>query len=301
MTTGGGWATLRRFGRNRLAVAGAVFLALLLAACFLGSRWAPDPNVQRLDEPISGPSLRHWFGTDQISRDVLARVLRGGQFSLRLALGVAVISTALGTALGAVAGFFGGRMDSVLMRLVDLVLTIPLLPVLAVAASQERLGPLRPGSPLGVTLVLSLLVWTPIARVVRGVARSLRREEFVEAARALGASDTHIVLRHIVPNASGPIVVNATLLVASAVLLESTLSFLGFGVNPPTATWGAMLSGSVSTMELYPWLVVFPGLAIFSTVLAVSFVGDGLRDALDPTHPTSRAPAPSGTSRLRHI
>jgi peptide/nickel transport system permease protein len=280
---------LRRFRRHRMAMAGTFFLALTSLACFVGARFGQDPNLQHLLEPTSGPSTGHWFGTDEISRDVFARVLHGGQISLRVALGVAVVSTAIGTAIGALAGYYGGRIDNLLMRLVDLVLTIPLLPLLIVAASIGTLGPLQLGSPLGITLILSLFIWTLIARVVRGVFLSLREKEFVEAALALGASDARIIVRHMLPNTVGPIIVNATLTVATAILLESTLSFLGFGVNPPTPTWGNMLSNSISTMELYPWLTFFPGAAIFLTVLAVNFVGDGLRDAFDPTQTRVRA------------
>lgn len=280
---------LRRFRRHRLAMAGTLFLALMSVVCFVGARFGQDPNLQHLLEPTSGPSTKHWFGTDEISRDVFARVLHGGQISLRVALGVAVVSTALGTAIGAVSGYYGGHIDNLLMRLVDLVLTIPLLPLLIVAASVGALGPLALNSPLGITLILSLFIWTLIARVVRGVFLSLREKEFVEAALALGASDARIIVRHMLPNTVGPIIVNATLTVATAILLESTLSFLGFGVNPPTPTWGNMLSSSISTMELYPWLTFFPGAAIFLTVLAVNFVGDGLRDAFDPTQTRVRA------------
>ncbi len=279
----------RRFRRHRLAMAGTAFLVLEAVACFVGARFAQDPNLQRLTELTTGPSRGHWFGTDEISRDVLSRVLHGGQISLRVAIGVAIISTALGTAVGAISGHYRGRIDNVLMRLVDLVLTIPLLPLLIVATSIGALGPLELGSVLGITLVLSLFLWTPIARVVRGVFLSLREKEFVEAARALGVGDGTIIVRHMLPNTVGPIIVNTTLTVATAVLLESTLSFLGFGVQPPTPTWGNMLSNAISTMQLYPWLTFFPGAAIFLTVLSVIFVGDGLRDAFDPAQRDPRA------------
>jgi peptide/nickel transport system permease protein len=279
----GGWQeTGRRFGRNRLAVAGIAFLVAAFLACFLGTRLAPDPNAQHLLEPISGPSARHWFGTDVLSRDLLARVLRGGRTSLPVGLGVAVLSTVVGTVVGTAAGHYGGRVGDALMRLVDLVLVIPLLPLAVVAASFHGLGPLRPTSPLGVTLILGLLLWAPLARVLGAVVSGLERQPFVEAARAAGASDARIVARHLLPNVAGVVIVNATLAVASAILVESTLSFLGFGPPPPSASWGRMLAGSVSTMQLYPWMTIFPGLAIFLTVLAVGFVGAGLRDALDP-------------------
>ncbi len=279
----------RRFVRHRAAMIGAAFLVLVALACFVGVHLAPSPTKQHLLEPTSGPSATHWFGTDELSRDTFSRVLHGGQISLRVALGVAVLSTVIGVVVGALAGFFGGLFDSALMRLTDLWLALPAIPFLAVAVSVGTVGPLDLGSPNGVTVILALLLWGSIARVVRGVFLALREQDFVESARALGASNTRIIVRHFLPNCLGPIIVNATLIVASAILIESTVSFLGFGVQPPTPSWGNMLSNSLSTMEKYWWLTVFPGAAIFVTVLSVSFVGDGLRDALDPKQVSVRA------------
>jgi peptide/nickel transport system permease protein len=280
----------RRFRRHRLAMVGLGFLVFIALACFVGSQFAQSPTLQHLAEPTSGPSGKHWFGTDELSRDLFSRVLNGGRISLQVALGIALLSTAIGVTIGALAGFYRGWLDGLLMRFTDLWLALPALPFLAVAVSigDVDLGPfgtLDLGSSLGITLLLSLLLWGSIARVVRGATLSLREREFVDAARAIGASNRRIIVRHVLPNCLGPIIVNATLVVAEAILVESTLSFLGFGIQPPTPSWGNLLSNSIGTLEDQWWLTVFPGLAIFLTVLAVNFLGDGLRDALDPRRP----------------
>ncbi len=278
---------LRRFRRHRVAMVGMGFLAFIFSACFVGSEFAQSPLRQHLDQPTSGPSGAHWFGTDELSRDLLARVLNGGRISLQVALGIALLSTVIGVTIGALAGFHRGWVDAVLMRFTDLWLALPALPFLAVAVSigTVDLGPLGSldlGGALGITLLLSLLLWGSIARIVRGATLSLREREFVDASRAIGASNTRIILRHVLPNCLGPIIVNATLVVAEAILVESTLSFLGFGIQPPTASWGNLLTNAIGTTEDNWWMTVFPGAAIFLTVLAINFVGDGLRDALDP-------------------
>jgi len=286
--SGGEWrAAWRRFRRHRVAMLGLGFLVFMFLACFVGAQFAQDPNEQHLLQPTSGPSTAHWFGTDELSRDSFSRVLHGGQISLKVALGVALLSTAIGVVIGALAGFYRGWFDELLMRFTDLWIALPALPFLAVAVSigSVDLGPfgtLDLGGPLGITLLLSCLLWGSIARVVRGATLALREREFVDAARAIGASNTRIITRHVLPNCLGPIIVNATLVVAEAILVESTLSFLGFGIQPPTPSWGNLLSDSIGTVEDWWWLTVFPGLAIFLTVLAVNFVGDGLRDAFDP-------------------
>jgi peptide/nickel transport system permease protein len=277
---------VRRFTHHKVAMVGASFLALMFFACFVLVRFAPSPTAVH-DEPPAGPTWSHWFGIDLIGRDSLSRVLHGGQNSLKVALGIAILTTLIGVAIGALAGFYGGWADSLLMRFTDLWIALPAIPFLAVAVSigTVDLGPLGRldlGGLLGITLLLSLLLWGSIARVVRGATLSLREQEFVDAARAIGASNTRIIVRHVVPNCMGPIIVNATLVVAEAILIESTLSFLGFGIQPPTPSWGNLLSDAIANTQDYWWLTVFPGLAIFLTVLAVNFVGDGLRDALDP-------------------
>jgi peptide/nickel transport system permease protein len=280
-------AAFRRFRGHPVAMIGLGFLVFMFLACFVGAHFAQDPNYQDLLQPTSGPSGAHWFGTDELSRDTFSRVLHGGQISLKVALGVALLSTAIGVVIGALAGFYRGWLDGLLMRFTDLWIALPALPFLAVAVSigTVDLGPFGSidlGGPLGITLLLSCLLWGSIARVVRGATLALREREFVDAARAIGASNTRIITRHVLPNCMGPIIVNATLVVAEAILVESTLSFLGFGIQPPTPSWGNLLSDSIGTVQDWWWLTVFPGAAIFLTVLAVNFVGDGLRDALDP-------------------
>jgi peptide/nickel transport system permease protein len=278
---------VRKFRRHTIAMIGLGFLVFMFFACFVLVRFAPSPTAIDNEVPVEGPTASHWFGTDLIGRDSLSRVLHGGQNSLKVALGIAVLSTIIGVVIGALAGFYGGWIDSLLMRFTDLWIALPAIPFLAVAVSigTVDLGPLGSidlGGIGGMILLLSLLLWGSIARVVRGATLSLREQEFVDAARAIGASNTRILVRHVIPNCIGPIIVNATLVVGEAILIESTLSFLGFGIQPPTPSWGNLLSDAIANTEDYWWLTVFPGLAIFLTVLAVNFVGDGLRDALDP-------------------
>ncbi len=289
---GGEWRVAwRRFRHHTMAMVGLGFLVFMLLACFVGAHFAQDPNqiadLLAKEQPPFPPSSAHWSGTDVLGRDMLSRVLHGGQVSLKVAFGVALLSTVIGVFIGALAGFYRGWLDGLLMRFTDLWIALPALPFLAVAVSigTVDLGPLGSrdlGGPLGITLLLSCLLWGSIARVVRGATLALREREFVDAARAIGASNTRIITRHVIPNCLGPIIVNATLVVAEAILVETTLSFLGFGIQPPTPSWGNLLSDSIGSVEDWWWLTVFPGLAIFLTVLAVNFVGDGLRDAFDP-------------------
>jgi len=268
----------RRFVRHKMALVSIGVLVLLFVVCFGASVVAPyDPTEQDLLAGPVGPSWAHWFGTDELGRDQLSRILYAGQISLKIGLAVALISTVVGTIVGAVAGYIGKATDQALMRLTDLFLVIPAIAILAIAL--KKFG----RDDLTIILVLAGLFWMYVARVVRGQVLSLKEKEFVEAARASGASSTRIVARHLLPNVIGPIVVNATLAVATAIIVESTLSFLGFGVQPPKTSWGNMLSnaeGYVGTSRAY--LLYFPGLAILLTVLAVNFLGDGLRDAFDP-------------------
>jgi peptide/nickel transport system permease protein len=216
------------------------------------------------------------MGTDQLGRDQATRILYGGRVSLAVGLASALIATFLGTLVGALAGYFGKWVDSALMRFTDVMLSIPLLP-LVIALS----GFLRPSLPMLVGIIGGL-GWMGTARLVRGQFLSLRGAEFVEASRALGSGHSRIMFRHILPNAIGPIVVSTTLAVGSAIIVESALSFFGLGVQPPTPTWGNLLTGSSDWLETAPWLAAFPGLFILITVLSVNFLGDGLRDALDP-------------------
>jgi peptide/nickel transport system permease protein len=269
---------LQRFIRHRLALLGCLTLLFLFIACFGAPIFAPFPKNQQdlLLGPVP-PSFEHLLGTDDLGRDYLTEILYAGQVSLLLALSVALISTAIGVLVGVVAGYRGGWVDNLFMRITDLFLVVPAIALLALIL--QGLG----RNPFSIVLVLSLIGWTYIARVVRGQVLSLREREFIEAARVIGANDRQIIWKHVLPNLGGVIAVNVALAVASAIIIESTLSFLGFGVQPPQTSWGNMLSqasGLIGTSKVY--LLYFPGLFILIAVLAVNFVGDGLRDALDP-------------------
>jgi peptide/nickel transport system permease protein len=271
----------RRFLRHKLAMASLVVLLLIFLAAILAGFLSPYEYDQiNLNDPGSGPTLtdRHFFGTDQLGRDYFTRVLYGIRTTARVAFLVALLSVAIGTLVGALAGYYSGWVDNVLMRITDLILTLPYLPVLLVAAAL-----LGRGSPYRVAVILALLFWTYLARIVRGTFLSLKQKEYVEAARAVGASDRRIILRHLLPNSIGPIIVNGTLTVANAILVEAFLSYLGFGIQPPTPALGALISDGQGQMLDLWWLVTFPGIAIVLICLCVNFIGDGLRDALDPT------------------
>jgi peptide/nickel transport system permease protein len=289
------WAYVRmRFFRHRLAV---VSLAILLAIAFVAifaDRVAPygydESNFAHIAE---GPSKAFPFGTDLLGRDYLSRIIYGLRTSLWVAFFVATLATAIGTAIGAVAGYYGGQTDNLLMRFTDLILTLPGLAILLAAAAylgqnDSQLGPIPISQPTKVGLILALLFWTGLARIVRGIFLSLREKEFVEAARAAGASDRRIILRHILPNCVGPIAVTMTLFVALAILTEAALSFLGFGIQPPHPALGSLIAdGETNGFDTW-WLVTFPGLVIVLVALCVNFIGDGLRDALDPTQRRTR-------------
>lgn len=268
----------RRFLRHRLALVGLGILVAVAVVCFGASWFAPyDPRAQDLALGPVGPSASHWFGTDELGRDQLSRLLYAGRISLGIGFAVALVSTLGGTAVGALAGYFGRATDRTLMWVTDLFLIVPELAILAIAL--QYFGQAN----WTIMAVLAGLFWMYAARVVRAQVLALKEQEYIEAARAAGASPLRIIVRHILPNAIGPIIVTATLAVAGAIIAESTLSFLGFGVQPPDTSWGNMLAdaeGAIGTDQAY--LLYFPGAAIFVTVLAVSFLGDGLRDAFDP-------------------
>jgi peptide/nickel transport system permease protein len=269
----------RRFFKHRLAIVSLVVLAILMVACF-GAPWlAPYPqNKQNLLASAAGPSAKHWLGIDDLGRDQLSELMYAGRISLMIGLVVALLSTILGVAIGALAGFYGGWIDQVLSRTTDLFLIVPDLAILAVML--QKFG----RSASVIIIVFAVLGWTYVARILRGEVLSIKEKEFVEAARASGASNRRIIVQQILPNTIGSIMVNATLAVAAAVVLESTLSFLGFGIQPPQNSWGRMLSDAEAyTTDTHKFfLILFPGLALTLTVLAVSFLGDGLRDAFDP-------------------
>lgn len=271
-----------RFTRNRVALGGAIFLILLCLLCFLGPTLTahnqPDIlHVTSASDTFAPPSLRFPMGTDDVGRDVFARAMAGGQVSLLVGLISMFVSIILGVAVGAFAGFFGGIIDNVLMRLTDVVLAIPLYLLLFVLSSA-----LTDHTPKSVVLLISIFGWTTAARLVRSEFIAHREREYVMAARTIGAKNLRLMFRHILPNAAGPIIVNATLLIGINIILESVLSFFGFGIQVPFASWGNMISYGQGFLDQDPLLVFIPGILIFLTVLSFNLVGDGLRDALDP-------------------
>ena len=267
--------TLRRFRRHRLAVVGLVTVVTLVVLAIIGSEAAA--YKQHLGNGNAPPSAANWLGTDSIGRDVLARTLVGGRVSLLVGLVAVLVSTVIGTVLGALAGFYRG-LDFVVMRIVDIVMSFPTIVLLLVAVSL--IGP----GIVQMMLMIGLLTWTVPCRIVRGQFLQLREADFVTAARVIGVPDRAIVARHILPNSLAPLLVYSSLAVASVVLLEAGLSYLGLGVQAPTPSWGNMLNAarSITTLERHPWEWVPPGLMTVTFVLAVNFVGDGLRDAFDP-------------------
>lgn len=274
---------IRRFRQHRLAVASLfVLLGIVLLAFVGGWLWKYSVTDFTSDESVP-PSWEHPFGTDATGKDMFALVLRGTQISIGISVLVAVFSTLIGTIWGATAGYFRGAVDTVMMRIADLVLTLPLLAVAAVLA--HNVG----GSWWLIALVIAGLYWAYVSRVARGVVLSLREKEFIEAAKAVGASDARIILRHLVPNALGSIIVTATILVAIAILVETALSYLGFGVRPPDTSLGLLVSQAQTAVETRPWLFYFPGLFIILIALTINFIGDGLRDAFDPQQTKVRA------------
>lgn len=277
---------LRRFLRHRLAVFSLVLLLILVTAAFLGESVSRYRYDELTPDTRQAPSLKHWFGTDNIGHDTFAQVLRGARRSLLVAMLVSALSTAFGAVVGALAGYYRGIVDQALMRLTDLFLTIPGLAVLLVLSSRFE-G--ESGNWLAIALVIAAFAWMPLARVVRGMFLSLREREFVEAARALGASDRRIILRHLLPNSLAPIIVNATLLVAAAILIETSLSFLGFGIAPPDTSLGRLVSDGATASRTKPWLFYAPGMYLLLISLCINFVGDGLRDAIDPRGDKVRA------------
>jgi peptide/nickel transport system permease protein len=282
-----------RFRRHRMAMVGLVMLGMLIAYILIGSLVFTEAfaNFNNTRIRVQPPSLEHPFGTDEIGRSVLARTIYGGQISLIIGLLSVLLSITVGTAIGVIAGYYGKLADSVLMRFTEAVLSLPTLLLLLVMAKffggripdLALFGRTFSGSVIVIILIIGLTSWTYLARLVRSSYLTLKEQDFVLAARALGASDRQIMLRHILPNAMAPILVAATLGIANAILQEAYISFLGLGVQAPTATWGSMMQGATGAITRGQWwLWFFPGLLIVLTVLGINFLGDGLRDALDP-------------------
>jgi peptide/nickel transport system permease protein len=268
----------RRFLKHRLALIGGT-MAVALTLMSLLAPWIAPHSFDRIDlaHRWVEPGLVNAFGTDELGRDVLTRIMHAGRISLVVGYVTAFSVSVIGSLVGAVAGFYGGFVDSALMRLVDMLIAIPLLPLYLIMAA------LIPGGGVGrIVLILSIFGWTTVARLVRGQILSLKSQEFVEAGRAMGASEARLILRHLIPNALAPVIVAATLTVGNAILTESGLSYLGLGIQPPIPSWGNMLQRAQEYLLKASWLAIFPGLFIFATVLSFNFVGDGLRDALDP-------------------
>ncbi|MCR4407363.1 MAG: ABC transporter permease [Anaerolineae bacterium] len=282
----------RRFRRHKMAVAGIFMLIFLILYSVVGALFVSESYANYTDttKRLQPPSAEHPFGTDTVGRDILARTIYGGQISLLIGLFAVLVETVVGVLIGAIAGYYGGAIDSILMRFTEAMFNIPQLFLLLVMAkffagkipTIQLLGRTFSGSVIVIILILGLTSWMYLARIVRADFLSLKEREFILAARTIGTSNLEIIVQHILPNSMAPIIVSATLGVASAILSEAYISFLGLGVQPPTATWGNMLDGAYNYIDSAPWLWIFPGTLIVLTVLAINFVGDGLRDALDP-------------------
>lgn len=267
----------QRFKKNRLAVIGGIVVLFLFTIAVLAPFISPhDPDEINAKHVLETPSLKHFFGTDDLGRDIFSRVLYGSRISLSVGFVAVGIAVVIGVILGALSGYYGGWLDTITMRFVDIMLSIPtFFLILAVIAMLEP-------SIWNIMIVIGVTSWMSVARLVRAEFLSLKEMEFVLAAKALGASDSRIIFRHILPNAMSPVIVSAVLGIAGAVLLESALSFLGIGVQPPTPSWGNILTIGKDNIEIAWWISVFPGLAIFITVLAYNLLGEGIRDSIDP-------------------
>ncbi len=266
-----------RLAKNKLAVAGAILLLLLTLASFLGPLFLEQSyETQNLQLGATSPSAEHWLGTDPLGRDLLVRLLYGGRVSISVGLCATAVALTIGVFYGTIAGFLGGKTDAVMMRIVDIIFALPftVFVILLMVFFGRKFVLLF--------AAIGAVQWLTMARIVRGQVRSLRQMEFIEAAEALGLPKLQIILRHMIPNALGPIIVYATLTVPSVMLLEAFLSFLGLGVQPPMSSWGVLIKEGAENMEEASWLLIYPGLALALTLFSLNFLGDGLRDALDP-------------------
>jgi peptide/nickel transport system permease protein len=275
----------RRFRRHPGALIGSVILLVIILSVTFAFLSPYDPLESDIKNRYQAPSLEHPFGTDGLGRDLLTRCLYGGRVSLFVGFMVMVITLVIGIPVGAIAGFFGGWIDNILMRIIDAVLSLPSLLVLILLSAILRSTELpfvESNSVMTIAFVIGILSWPTVARLVRAVFLTFREMEYVKAAQALGATDQRIMVGEILPNGFGPIIVEATLEVGYAIMEESGLSFLGFGIMPPTPSWGNLLNSAQGHLLEYPWLAIFPGLMIFFTIISINYIGDGLRDALDP-------------------
>lgn len=283
---------LRRFLRHRMAVLGVLTLAAIMLFITVGGLFYSEVYANELEllNKFQPPSAEHPFGTDGVGRDILARTIWGGQISLMIGVVSVAISIIVGTLVGLLSGYLGGRVDNVLMQITDSLLSIPTLVLLLLfsrslignTATLNILGREFSASVIAIVLIIGLLNWMRLAHIVRAQVLTLKAQEFTLAAIALGAPQRHIIFRHILPNCVAPIIVNATLGIGAAIVTEAYLSFLGFGVLQPTATWGNILTGAQARLAEVPWVWMFPGVLIILTVLSINFIGDGLRDAFDP-------------------
>jgi peptide/nickel transport system permease protein len=275
----------KRFRRHPGALVGSVVLLVIILSVTFAFLSPYDPEKSDIANRYQPPSLVHPFGTDGLGRDLLTRVLYGGRISLFVGVMVMVITLVIGVPVGAIAGYFGGWIDNILMRIIDAILSLPSLLILILLSAILRSTDLpfvKSNNVMTIAVVIGILSWPTVARLVRAVFLTFREMEYVEAAQALGATDIRIMVSEILPNGFGPIIVEATLEVGYAIMEESGLSFLGFGIMPPTPSWGNLLNNAAGHLIEYPWLAFFPGLMIFLTIISINFIGDGLRDALDP-------------------
>jgi oligopeptide transport system permease protein len=266
------WHRLRR---NRLATAGAVVVAVMGLACSLGPVFSQSYMIQNLDLGASPPSAAHWMGTDTLGRDLFARVLYGGRISLMVGVVATFVALVIGVTYGAIAGYVGGKTDTIMMRIVDIFYALPF--AIFVILLMVMFG----RNIILLFLAIGAVEWLTMARIVRGQVISIKRMEYIEAARALGLGRMRIIFRHVIPNVLGPVIVYTTLTIPSVMLLEAFLSFLGLGVQPPMSSWGVLIKDGAEKMEEYWWLLVFPGALFSLTLFSLNFLGDGLRDALD--------------------
>lgn len=284
-TTSMGSGVWKRFRKHPGAIFGFIVISILIALTLLAPLSPYDPEASNITARYQPPSLSHPMGTDALGRDMFTRALFGGRISLTVGLFVVIISVLIGVPTGALAGYYGGKLDSILMRITDAFLSLPsfLVLILLSAILREVEIPLfERNNVLTISLVIGVFAWTTFARLVRASFLTLREADFVAASRSLGGSDLRVIVRHILPNSIGPIIVEATLEFGYAIIEESGLSFLGFGIQPPTPSWGNLLSNAQEHFTKYPWLAIFPGLMIFLSIISINYIGDGLRDAFDP-------------------